>query len=339
MGIYQGDVKIRTAIVLALEEMRKNLWLLDDIFSDLLNDEYLREYGQKEIDRAKEWFKNNKISVLHKYRPDSQDYPCVTIHMAPSKEDDREATLSDQSPFVEEFSPEKIDKKIPYVVKPFTPAGYAAGVLTAPADLDNVTPGMLVVDPDTGNAYEIEEVTGARTLKIKDSPAIAAQKLGVIPQYRVWRARRERAAFRQTYQIGCHVHGDPGQLLWLHDIVLYALLRYRETMIAGRCFQISSLESSDMMEEDLSGSAAGERAYKRYISLSGLVQQSWIKSPKRVIEIAKIGPSEGIAGGIRVLTDANTPDEAADPEKDDVWLTKQETQSFKKKTLSMKGTK
>jgi len=318
--------------------MRANIWLLDDVFSDLLEDPYLAEYGAKEIARAKEWLLNNKIEVLHKYRTDSQDYPCVTIGLAPSEEDDRESTLSDQTPFVEELTPEQIGKPIPYVVKPFTPESYVAGVLTASFDLDNVSPGMLVVNPETGEAWEIAELSGAKGLIIKDAPTINAQKLGVIPQYRVYRARREAARFRETYQIGCHVHGDPNQLLWLWSIVLYGLLRYRETMFNGRCFKLSSLKSTDIMRED-AFDQGGENIYKRYIFLSGLVEQSWLKSPKRVIEIARLKDADGISTGVKILTNIDTPIEAVDPESNDTWSTIPETKSSKKKSLTMKGTK
>jgi hypothetical protein len=332
MGIFQGDIKIRTAITLTLEEMRKNIWLLDDVFSDLLEDPYLADYGAKEVAKAKEWFLNNKIEVLHKLRPDSQDYPCVTINIGPSPEDDREATLADLSPYTEELTPEQIGKPIPYIVKPFTPASYVDGVVRSDSDLGNVSPGMLAVDPETGNAWEITEIVGSDGFRLKDAPEIQAEKIGVIPQYRVYRARRERAAFRETYHIGCHAHGDPNQLIWLWSIVLYGLLRYRESLIASRSFQISSLQSSDMMRED-AFEQGGENAYKRYITLTGLVQNSWLKSPKRIIEIAKLQDPDGVSTGVKVLTNTDTPVDAADPERDDTWLTKQETQSFTKKRI------
>jgi len=338
MGIFQGDVKIRTAINLILEEMRKSPWLLDDVFSELLEDPYLAEYGAKEIANAKQWFLNNKISVLHKYRLDNQDYPCVTIAMAPSEEDDRESTMGDLTPFVEELTPEQIAKPIPYIVKPFIPASYVDGLLTAPEDLVNVTPGMMIVDPATGDAWVIAELDGNRGLKIEGAPTIAAQKIGIIPQYRHYRARREAARFRETYNIGCHVHGDPNQLIWLWSIVLYGLLRYRESMFNGRCFKLSSLKSSDILRDE-AFQEAGENVYKRYIILSGLVEQSWLKSPKRVIEIANLGNVEKAEPGVNILVNTETPRDAVDPERDDTWLTTKEKKSSGKRSLTMKGTK
>jgi hypothetical protein len=323
-------------IKLALEEMRKNPWILEDVFSQFLEDQYLSEYGAKEVARAKEWLLNNKIEVLHKYRLDSQSYPCITIAMGESNEDDAQATLADLSTEVVELTPEEINKPIPYVIKPFIPTSYTNGVLIAPFNLDDVSPGMLIVDPDTGNAWEIIELVGADGIRIKDAPAISADKLGVIPQYRVYRARRERASFRESYQIGCHVHGDPTQVLWLWSIVLYAILRYRETLLEARCFKISSVRSTDMVRDDATD-AGGENIYKRFIMLSGLVENSWLKSPKRIIEIAKIKDPDGITAGVKVMSNTEVPVEIVDPEQDDNWVTVKEGKPSKKRSITMKG--
>ena len=334
--IFQGDVKIRNLIKLSLEEMRKNIWLLDDVFSDFLEDEHLGDYGAKELAQIKDWFLNNKIEVLHKYRLDSQSYPCITIALGESTEADSEATLADLTPEVANLTPEQINKPIPYIVKPFTPASYVGGILTAPMDLDTVGPGMLIVDPITGNAWIIEAVTGARTLKIKDAPEINVQTVGVIPQYRVYRARRERAAFRENYQIGCHVHGDPTQLLWLWAITLYSILRYRESLLEAKGMKISSVKSTDMIRDDSFGEG-GENIYKRWIVVSGLVENTWLKSPKRVIEIAQIAGPDGIGTGIKICSDTEVPIEVVDPEKDDTWITNKAQKSLKKRTAVMKG--
>jgi hypothetical protein len=335
MGIKQPDTLIRSMLVLTLEEMRKNSWILDDVFSDFTEDSYLAQYGQAEINKAREWFLNNKIEVLHKYRLDSMSYPCITVALNESNEDDSQATLADLSTEVKELTPEQINKPIPYMVKPFIPVSYTNGVLKAPMALEDVSPGMLIVDPDTGNAWVIEELVGSDSLKIKDAPAISADKLGVIPQYRVYRARRERASFRESYQIGCHVHGDPTQVLWLWSIVLYSILRYRESLLESRGFKISSVKSTDMVRDD-AFDQGGENIYKRFIMLSGLVENTWLKSPKRVIEIAKLKDADGISSGVKIISDTDVPVEVIDPEKDDVWVTTQ-GQKSSKRTITMKG--
>lgn len=343
MGIVQSDLLIRVAILKTLEEVRKNPWLLDDILSDLTQDPLLAEvYGQKEIDNAKEWLENNKIDVLLKYRQDSMTYPCIGISLGGSKEDPAEATAADLSTEVDELTPGQICKPIPYMIKPFVPVSYVDGYILPPEDIDLITIriGMLILDPDTGNAYAIDAID-SKGLHIKDAPNLDLKKCGIIPQHRVWRARRERASFREVYQISLHNHGDPAPLLWLYSIVMYGLLRYRETLFEARGLAISSLEATDVVSRGAEFAPAGENIYSRYITLSGLVQNSWLKSPKRVIEAAILAEKEGDSynAGINIISNLDTDNEILVIDKPN-WKTRKSvsinTASSKKKVITRK---
>jgi hypothetical protein len=174
--ILQSDTLLRVAISSFLDELRANEWLIEDMFSDLVTDPLLtQEYGQQEISNCKEWLKNNKISVLMKLRKDITEFPCVTIALGSSAESDPEATLADQSTVSEFLKPELIGQPLPYIIKPF-PVDYLNGVLVPPStvDLSNVQPGMLIVDPKTGNAYKIEALNSSTSLLIENSPALTA---------------------------------------------------------------------------------------------------------------------------------------------------------------------
>ena len=85
MGIFQGDVIIKTMIDLGIEEMRKNEWLLDHAFESLKSVPYVSDkYGQAGIDAAKEWFRNNKIDVYMRPHNDKDVLPFgVTITPGP----------------------------------------------------------------------------------------------------------------------------------------------------------------------------------------------------------------------------------------------------------------
>lgn len=328
MGIVQSDLLIRVAILKVIEEIKKNPWLIEDVLADLLEDPLLKEiYGAKEISNAKEWFLNNKVEVYLKYRMDQIQTPCISISLGSSSEDDSQSTLADQSVYVEELEPDQIDKPIPYILKPIGNLIYNKdlGILEFPSDVNliPVSPGMLILDPKTGNAYIIEGKAGNNGLKIKDNPKLKANQYGIIPQYRVWKARRERAGFRESYSIGCHVHGDTAPLLWLHSVVLYGLLRYRESLFEARGLQISSLKSTDFVQRAAFSQEAGENIYSRYIILDGLVENSWIKSPKRVIESAELLDSDGHSSGIKILSNLDTNIIENDSE-DDLWITKKE---------------
>jgi hypothetical protein len=323
--IFAGDVIIAEAIRQGLEDMRKNLWILDDVFGSFIQEPALKnKYGQKEIDAAKDWFINNKIEVNLRYRNDKDHFPCVTIALGSSSEKEDMKHLGDLSTEVETLMPNQIGKPIPYIVKPFVPDSYnkTTGILTVPKSvkLSGVRAGQILVDPDTGNGYVIQDVV-SDGIKLEPDLKLTLKKAGIIPKYQFYRARREHTFFQESYSIGCHVHGDPAPLLWLHAIVLYTILRYRESLLEGRQFMQSSVSSSDLMQNPNFEGPGGENVFSRYITLTGQVENSWLKTPFRVVEAVEIGEEtiDGIRSGIKILSNLDSPD-SLDTE-DDIWTT------------------
>jgi hypothetical protein len=323
--IFAGDVIIAEAIRQGLEDMRKNLWLLDDVFANFTKEPALKDkYGQKEIDAAKDWFLNNKIEVNLRYRNDKDQFPCVTIALGSSSEKEEMKHLGDLSTEVETLMPNQIGKPIPYIVKPFIPISYdqTTGVLTVPdsVSMRGVRSGQILVDPDTGNGYIIQEVI-SNGIKLEPNLKISLTRAGIVPQYQIYKARREHTFFQETYSIGCHVHGDPAPLLWLHAIVLYTILRYRESLLEGRQFAQSSVSSSDLVQNPNFEGPGGENVFSRYITLTGQVENSWLKTPFRIIEAVEINEEneEGFRSGIKILSNLDSP-ESLDTE-DDIWTT------------------
>ena len=313
MSFYSGDTLIKTAIELGLADIKKQPWLIQDMLSDFVNNPYLREkYGQKEIARCKEWFENNNIEVLLKYRNDKDTMPCVTIALGGSSEKQAYKTLGDLSPCVETLMPGEIGKPIPYVLKPFVPQSYDedTGEIVLPDDLgtDLVEPGMVVVDPATGNGYVVVSKS-ATSVFIAADTRIRASKLGVVPQYQFYRARREHAWFDESYSIGCHVHGDPAALLWLHAIVAKILLRYREGLLESNGFAESRISSSDMVPNQHMDSAGGEHVFSRYITLTGVAEYSWLKTPYRVIESLVVNEDVYEGSGIKIISNKESSED------------------------------
>ena len=164
MSLFQGDTIIKTAIELAVEDIRKNPWIIQDIFSDFVDNPILNQkYGQKEIDRAKEWILNNKINFYMKNRLDNEEFPCITISMGNSEEDKSLATLGDNTVCVDELDPSEINKPIQFIVKPFNIISYdsTTGLVTIPANTEGfqyVGVDMVAIDPDTGVGFKITDV-------------------------------------------------------------------------------------------------------------------------------------------------------------------------------------
>lgn len=324
-GIFQGDIIIKRAIELGIEDMRKNPWLIDHMMDDLVKSPYFdKEYGQKQIDACKEWFKRSRIGFYMSQENGRNEYPCITIEMGSSNEKQEMKTMADQSTESEILLPNKIGKKIPYVVKPFVPTGYdiSSGTVSLPDNLvgiDDVAEGMILVDPTTGNGYPIEDIN-ADGIVIEAGLPIEASELAVLPMNQFYKARVEHTFFQETYNIGCHAHGDPQSLMFLHSIVLYSLLRYRESLFEANGFTETTFSNSPPGINP-SFSTEAEVLWSRTVSISGQVENSWIKTPRRVIENVALREktATGFKGGIKIISNFDPP-EFID-EENELWYT------------------
>lgn len=324
MGIFAGDIIIRTAIELGLEDLKKSPWIIEDIFSDMVENPYLaQKYGMKEIQRAKEFFFNNKIHIFMHHRMDSQEFPCVTIGVGSSSEDKSLATLGDQSADVQDLDPDKINQPLTFVVPEFTPKSYVSstGTMTLPSS-DNfqyISEGMILVDLDTGSGYIVRSKKSGNKITITSGTELTGDRYAIAPKYQFYRARAERIISQETYNIGCHAHGDPSTLLFLYAIVKYSLLRYREGLLEYNNFQLSTITSSEMVENQSFGS---DNVYSRYITLTGQVEESWLKTPFRVIESVDAKDKEGNSG-IKISANEVTIQDSEEAEND-LWTTVKE---------------
>ena len=343
-GIFQGDIVIAESIQLALDDMRKNPWIIEDCFSSLIENPLLRKkYGLKEVQRAKEFILNDKIPVFMKYRLDKEEFPCITISIGPSDEDDSLATLGDSSIMVEDYDPDEIGKTIRYIIPPFQVVSYdkTTGIVEVPEDIDDykyISKGMAAVDPNTGAGFIIQGKAGDNGFHITPDSDLSAGKIGIVPQYQLYRARRERIISQEQYHIGCNVSGDPSTLMFLFSVVKYGLLRYREALLEHENFQLSSISCTDMIKNT---SFDTENVFSRFITLKGQVEESWVKTPERFIESTDLsevideddtpsgtngqtstsnvtGEEEYLDKGIKILSQ-DAPEDLSG--KDELWIT------------------
>lgn len=323
MSMFPGDVIIKLAVELGLEDLRNNPWIIEDIFSDFIENPMLsQKYGMKEIQNAKDFIANNKINIYMAHRLDKEEFPCVTIALGPSNEDKSLATLGDLDIDTEDFNPEDVEKTIPWIIPPFDIVNYdqTTGIVTIPKSdsFKYLNPGMLLVDFETGNAWVINAKKAGNKIVIDAGADLGdAQKFGIAPKYRGYRAKRERIISQESYSIGCHIHGDPTNLLFLFAFVKYALLRYREGLLEYNNFQLSNLACSEMVRN--SSFQQAENVFSRFITLSGQTEESWLKTPFRKIEAIDLFDSDTQSTGIKIISqemDANS-EEALN----DLWVT------------------
>lgn len=286
-GITQPDVIVRTMLIQAIRDMKKNPWMLDFVFSSLPNDDLTSaEYGQKEVDAAKRWFLDTDIPVISANIVSQPSMPCISIALQESREDKN--TLGDTHYFVSE----DLSDPWPVIVGPFTPESYsvATGAMVIPlADVGDavLSDNMVVVDVN-GTEHPIVEVTDINEVLLAEGTVANFRNAtirGAKPSYRV---ALESAAFTESYVIGCHTSGDPIQLLYLHSLVVFAILRYRETLLEARGIDNTSISSTDLQQNN---AFETELVYSRYVTISGTVRHYWPKLQQPKIQSVSGVPS------------------------------------------------
>ena len=306
VGIFQSDVILRTAVVAALADLRKNSWLLEYAFASLPKDELtMKDYGERSVSAAKDWFLKTKIPVVMVPRLNDAQVPCISIELLSSEE--AEVTLGDVH-----FCPtEDNNSSWPALTSSFNPVNYSAatGIMVAPQSIQDevvIVPGMVVVD-NIGKIHEILDVFDDGSF-ILEQGTVADFKASTIRGSRpALVTQLESVIYREQYRLGVHVGSEPVYLTWLHSIVCFALLRYKQALLEARGLERTVFSSSDFSRNE---GFESELVFSRYISMTGFVRHMWPKA---------INPKiTGINPGIKVLT--NTPTPATTPS---IWTTEE----------------
>lgn len=301
-GILQSDILIRTAVIEAFNELRKDPWLLDFVFAWMVSDDLTRsQYGERDLQEAKNWFLKSEISVTMSYRVDRPQLPCVAIELIDSVED--AATLGDVSaegPFEDIDGTETVIQPQP-VLGPFTPRSYSSstGKVILPNNLDtsNVFEGNIIFDTKTNKGYQITSVVDDSSFLI--NPGINANftKAYIAPLNSFFTVFLESLIFRENYRLRCYVNTAPIHLTFLHSILLFQLLRKKEDLLEGRGFERSTVSSGPIGAWE--GEENRELTWYRDITTAGYVRQYW---PKRITP-----KLDGINFGIKIMDSGSTP--------------------------------
>lgn len=302
-GICQSDVLIRTAIIAALEDMRENPWMLDYVFAWLRQDDLtVKTYGEVEMAEAKDWFLNTDVVVTMAYRQDRPQLPCIGIELVDSSEEQQGTALGDVH-----YEPDEDTNATEVVIKPrpvlsFTPKSYdsATGTVQLPDDLntDSIFTDMVLYDAASNRGYPILEVVGDNSFTIAADTKANFTKAYIAPISSFYTVRMESAAYRETFRLRCFVAGSVTHLFFLHSVLTFILLAYKEQYLEGRGFDRSVPTAQGVVPMD--GEKDGpEVIYTRDTILTGYVRQYWPKpgSLTRKIDGILVYPIKVIDGG------------------------------------------
>lgn len=310
--IFQADAILKSSIELMIEDMRKNVWLLDDVFSDFQNNPYLKKKFSTQIQNAKDWFLNNKIYIELGYVEDTTDLPRISIVLGPEDQDTNMSTMGDTSTESVKLLPNCIDKPIPFMVKPFTPISYNAGtgILVAPPlpDLYQASVGQILVNTSTGKGFPITKVVN-NNISIAPLSFLGTGLIAVVPKHAFWEAKIEHIWQTVQYQIICTGNGEAQTAIWLHNIAFYGLMRYKQGLLEALSLY-ESVFSSTALQQNPNFTNSGEAAWERTINIAGRIEQKFIKAPHRIIETAQLidtspGPESEWTGGITISSNSD----------------------------------
>lgn len=303
MSLFFGDLRIKAAVELGLEDIQKNPWLLQDILGDTLSNPYLRERYGSQIESCQQWLANNRINVLLSARDDKMEFPSVVIQLGTSNEKADMKHMGDLSVEKVRLMPNNINKPIPYVIKPIS-GSYnpttGAFTFSSPVDLTIVNAGMVLVDPATGNGYSIQSIGTNNSVNLLTQLNLTAPKYGIVPEYKFYETRIGHTFMQEPYKIICNAM-DQQTLLWLYAITTYSLLRYRQALLEKDGYA-ESLISSSPMYPNPDYSDAGQVIWSRDIDITGQVENRWYMQPHRIVENVVLGQGEGYTGGIKIIS-------------------------------------
>lgn len=303
--LFLGDLRIKAALTLGLEDITKNDWLLNDILGDTQQNEYMRRFYGSQIESCKQWLANNRINIVLSNRDDKLEFPSIVVEIGTSNEKSDMKHLGDLSYETVKLLPNDINKPIPYVIKPILgsyDSTSGAFTFSSTVALETVSPGMILVDPSTGNGYVIQSKTTLNQVNLLTSLTIPAGTFGIIPEFQYYEARVSHTFMTENYKVTCNAL-DQQTLLWLHSISVYSLLRYRQSLLEKDGYA-ESMISSGPMYPNPDYSDAGQVIWSRDINLTGQVENRWWGAPHRIIESALYAP-----GGIKIISNLNDPQE------------------------------
>jgi hypothetical protein len=295
-GIFSGDILIRHALMIGLQDLRDNPWQLSLVFSSLVNDPYTAEkYGQKELSNAVSWFlKTNIPVILDATLTNSPAMPCVIVGLQDSNEG--EATLGD----LHYVTSQTVESEYEPLTQKFS-ATYDSDTGLVVPSVPVVVNNQMILQDKIGNTFPVQDTQidpeGNENFLISKNVSFGNFSQCVLK----WATNRvsvqlESLFFNETYNIVCNVKGEPCYALYLYAIVKYCLLRYKKTLLEGRGFERTVIKCSKLMPNNTLGPTGSENIWCRAITISGFVKESWASQTSERVTSAAYAPPVGPDG-------------------------------------------
>lgn len=276
-GVRSLDVEIQAFLTEGVEFLRSNPEVLDEVFRHFQEPHLEALYGNKELNKAKQWFLSNKLAVIQSWSLAPDRVPCISIHQAAANEQVSWSYFGDHAETaIESASPSEI-------VSDFVPADYDPdnGIVTInpnTTDISNIRPGHILVDAKgeqfliipvidlENNFFTIDTTEGSdldtRSAIITDSVNYVKKKYG-------------QGEFHENIDLGLHGKESDNTVLWIYYLVVWLLFRFKSTL-ESRGVDIHTFSASEF---DRQSKFVQEHIYSRWIRMSGKTTVEWSEEP------------------------------------------------------------
>lgn len=289
MAIASFDVEIQAILRFGFDYIVAHPEVIDDIFANFKEGHLWKLYGDKEIQKIKQWVTENEIPVVLSWSLNPQRIPCVSVHIASSAEDTSNAFLGDHAEVVEKQHPARV------IIPEFVPDAYdvANSVITVPKsiDLSLVRPAHIIVDGNN-EPYMITEIQGQQITIQLEGPAVTPNKFTVKSFITASRVKRGETYIQEGVDVGIHGHSDQNTVLWLYYMILWISLRFKPE-IEKRCMDLSTFSASDFKRDS---QYLGDNIFSRWMRVTARTRVSWTEDPYPEIDtlVANVDYDDGL---------------------------------------------
>jgi hypothetical protein len=97
VGIFQGDIIVKSAVEIGLKELKANPDLIDDVLASLPQDDLTSDrYGSKTITQCKKWFADTEVETLLGLKFRYMEKPAI-VAIELGDENENETTIGDRN--------------------------------------------------------------------------------------------------------------------------------------------------------------------------------------------------------------------------------------------------
>jgi hypothetical protein len=299
MGLFQSDVTLYVFLKVAMADLRRNKFLLEQAFEDLANDSlYKDQYGKSEQERIAALL-DKQIMVYSGHRPpDTAKYPCFAIKLGGGQEDSGRESLNDY-PESEQVDSNSLGGAFPnekIIAEDLTPISYDknTGTITfnSATDLDalRVFDGHFILDTVNNKKYPIILVLSSSQLLIDAVQDINLTNLKIVTKDKNYAHSKKTLWYWETHSIECW-STDSVECIYLWNILMYCLIRYKQPLLDNRGFSIGTYSYGPIQQYNPEDPNS---LYYREVTLRGRVAHTVITETKPLI--GGVNTGVGICG-------------------------------------------